>query len=97
MEHLSSRTRYEWLAQLNTEYRPKKAYRRTSIIGTIGQLLARREDISPCQCEEIKKHGHETANYDQVRRQTQWRRSTFFAKVRRRTIVMSTTPVLISG
>lgn len=37
MEHLSSRTRYEWLAQLNTEYSPKKAYRRTSIIGTIGE------------------------------------------------------------
>ncbi|KAI9752945.1 MAG: Pyruvate kinase [Lichina confinis] len=36
MEHLSSRTRYEWLAQLNTEYSPRKAYRRTSIIGTIG-------------------------------------------------------------
>ncbi|KAI9885448.1 MAG: hypothetical protein M1823_002754 [Watsoniomyces obsoletus] len=36
MEHLSSRTRFEWLAQLDTEYRPKKVYRRTAIIGTIG-------------------------------------------------------------
>ncbi|KAI9762771.1 MAG: Pyruvate kinase [Chaenotheca gracillima] len=36
MEHLSARTRFEWLSQLNTEYRPHKVYRRTSIIGTIG-------------------------------------------------------------
>ncbi|KAI9856082.1 MAG: Pyruvate kinase [Vezdaea acicularis] len=35
-DQLSSRTRHEWLANLNTEYRPAKNYRRTSIIGTIG-------------------------------------------------------------
>ncbi|KAH0536950.1 hypothetical protein FGG08_006215 [Glutinoglossum americanum] len=29
-------SRYEWLAQLNTEHRPARNYRRTSIIGTIG-------------------------------------------------------------
>jgi len=32
----STRTRYEWLAQLNTESRPDNNYRRTSIICTIG-------------------------------------------------------------
>ena len=51
-EHLSSRTRYEWLAQLNTEYRPQKEYRRTSIIGTIGRrawrhLVLHRPKIRP--------------------------------------------------
>ena len=96
MEHLSSRTRYEWLAQLNTEYRPKKAYRRTSIIGTIGQLLASSEDMSPHK-SEITNHEHETANYDQVRRRIQWRRSTFFVKVRLHTVITSTRLVLISG
>ncbi|KAF2863274.1 pyruvate kinase [Piedraia hortae CBS 480.64] len=30
------KTRVEWLANLNTEYQPKREYRRTSIIGTIG-------------------------------------------------------------
>lgn len=30
------RTRAEWLANLNTEYTPKKIFRRTSIICTIG-------------------------------------------------------------
>jgi len=30
------RTRVEWLSNLNTEYTPAKAYRRTSIICTIG-------------------------------------------------------------
>ena len=35
--HLSSgRTRIEWLSQLNTEYKPKRQFRRTSIICTIG-------------------------------------------------------------
>ena len=37
LEHLSSgRTRIEWLSSLNTEFQPKKHYRRTSIICTIG-------------------------------------------------------------
>ena len=40
MNLLSTRTRYEWLAQLDTEYRPKTVYRRTSIIGTIGMSEA---------------------------------------------------------
>jgi len=30
------RTRIEWLANLNTEYKPPTAFRRTSIICTIG-------------------------------------------------------------
>lgn len=30
------KTRVEWLANLNTEYKPPKAFRRTSIICTIG-------------------------------------------------------------
>ncbi|PNS21965.1 Pyruvate kinase isoform A [Sphaceloma murrayae] len=35
--HLNAgRTRIEWLSQLNTEYKPKKQFRRTSIICTIG-------------------------------------------------------------
>ncbi|KAI9816017.1 MAG: Pyruvate kinase [Pycnora praestabilis] len=36
LDHLSSRTRHEWLCQLNTESHPAKNHRRTSIIGTIG-------------------------------------------------------------
>ena len=36
LEHLKSRTKLEWTAGLNTDFQPKKVYRRTSIIGTIG-------------------------------------------------------------
>lgn len=36
MDHLSSSTKIEWLSQLNTEFKPTKNYRRTSIICTIG-------------------------------------------------------------
>ncbi|KAI5199780.1 pyruvate kinase [Aureobasidium subglaciale] len=37
--HLQAgRTRIEWLSQLNTEYAPKRQFRRSSIICTIGQL-----------------------------------------------------------
>ena len=36
LDHLGSRTRIEWVAQLNTEYVPSNNHRRTSIIGTIG-------------------------------------------------------------
>lgn len=32
----AGRTRVEWLSQLDTEYKPAKEYRRTSIICTIG-------------------------------------------------------------
>lgn len=36
--HLQAgRTRIEWLSQLNTEYAPKRQFRRSSIICTIGQ------------------------------------------------------------
>ena len=36
-EHEQSRNRIEWLASLDTESRPGKNYRRTSIICTIGE------------------------------------------------------------
>jgi pyruvate kinase len=36
LEHLSSGTKIEWLSGLNTEFKPTKNYRRTSIICTIG-------------------------------------------------------------
>lgn len=39
LDHLSSRTRLEWLSGLNTEFHPEKSFRRTSIICTIGKLL----------------------------------------------------------
>ena len=39
LAHLNTgRTRIEWLAQLRPGYKPAKAYRRTSIIGTIGEI-----------------------------------------------------------
>lgn len=39
LAHLNSgRTRMEWLSQLDTAYKPKKQFRRTSIICTIGTL-----------------------------------------------------------
>jgi len=37
LAHLSNRTKLEWSSSLNTEYTPKKNYRRTSIICTIGE------------------------------------------------------------
>jgi len=36
LEHLSSQTKIEWLSGLDTEFKPTKNYRRTSIICTIG-------------------------------------------------------------
>lgn len=56
LDHLSSRTRFEWLSGLNTEFRPAKNYRRTSIIGTIGasEMLARQRLLSgPPEAELI--------------------------------------------
>lgn len=35
-DHLSAGTRIEWLGQLDTEHKPSKNFRRTSIICTIG-------------------------------------------------------------
>jgi hypothetical protein len=35
--HLANRTKLEWTCNLNTEYTPKRNYRRTSIICTIGE------------------------------------------------------------
>ncbi|KAF2088716.1 pyruvate kinase [Saccharata proteae CBS 121410] len=47
LDHLSSgRTRIEWLSQLNTEYKPAKNYRRTSIICTIGPKTNSAEKIN---------------------------------------------------
>ncbi|KAI9894908.1 MAG: Pyruvate kinase [Vezdaea aestivalis] len=43
---LDSRTRFEWLSGLNTEYRPSRNYRRTSIIGTIGPKTNSVEQIN---------------------------------------------------
>jgi len=36
MEHLSAGSKVAWLSQLQTEFKPTKNYRRTSIICTIG-------------------------------------------------------------
>jgi pyruvate kinase len=36
MEHLSLNTKIQWLSELNTDFKPTKNYRRTSIICTIG-------------------------------------------------------------
>lgn len=39
LDHLSTgRTQIEWLSSLNTEFKPKTNYRRTSIICTIGTI-----------------------------------------------------------
>ena len=42
LDHLNNRTKMEWHSSLNIDYAPTKNYRRTSIIGTIGTLLAGR-------------------------------------------------------
>ncbi|KAF2148748.1 pyruvate kinase [Myriangium duriaei CBS 260.36] len=45
--HLNSgRTRIEWLSNLNTEYKPKREFRRTSIICTIGPKTNSAEKIN---------------------------------------------------
>lgn len=36
LDHLNRRTKLEWTCSLNIDYHPKKVYRRTSIICTIG-------------------------------------------------------------
>ena len=41
MDHEASRNRIEWLANLDTESRPGRNYRRTSIICTIGRFTPR--------------------------------------------------------
>ncbi|MCJ1414717.1 Pyruvate kinase [Xylographa parallela] len=46
LDHLTTRTRIEWLSGLNTEYHPAKNYRRTSIIGTIGPKTNSVESIN---------------------------------------------------
>ena len=37
LDHLSNRMKLEWHSKLNTEMVPAKNFRRTSIIGTIGE------------------------------------------------------------
>jgi pyruvate kinase len=37
LDHLANRTKLEWTCNLNTEFQPKRNYRRTSIICTIGE------------------------------------------------------------
>ncbi|KAI9706507.1 MAG: Pyruvate kinase [Candelina mexicana] len=51
-DQLGSRTRYEWLSQLNTEHHPETVYRRTSIIGTIGPKTNSVEKING-----LRQHG----------------------------------------
>ncbi|KAK4697446.1 pyruvate kinase, partial [Lecanoromycetidae sp. Uapishka_2] len=47
LDHLDTgRTQIEWLSNLNTEYRPKTNYRRTSIICTIGPKTNSAEKIN---------------------------------------------------
>ncbi|KAK5018307.1 Pyruvate kinase [Cryomyces antarcticus] len=47
LDHLSyGKTRIEWVSQLNTEYKPAKNFRRTSIIGTIGPKTNSAEKIN---------------------------------------------------
>ena len=43
-------TRAEWLANLNTEYKPPRAFRRTSIICTIGMSKSEPERPTDAQC-----------------------------------------------
>lgn len=40
LEHLANQTKLEWTASLNVDFQPEKNYRRTSIIGTIGNEAA---------------------------------------------------------
>jgi hypothetical protein len=42
------KTRAEWLSNLNTEYKPPRAFRRTSIICTIGMFM---ESLRPKQTD----------------------------------------------
>ena len=46
VDHEASRNRIEWLASLNTESKPGKNYRRTSIICTIGPKTNSAEKIN---------------------------------------------------
>jgi pyruvate kinase len=46
LEHLSSQTKIEWLSGLDTEFKPTKNYRRTSIICTIGPKTNSVESIN---------------------------------------------------
>ena len=52
LDHLNAgRTRLEWLAQLKTDFRPARNYRRTSIICTIGELTPSKASVGvyfPC-------------------------------------------------
>ena len=46
LDHLNAgRTRLEWLAQLKTDFRPARNYRRTSIICTIGELTLSEKSV----------------------------------------------------
>jgi hypothetical protein len=83
LDHLSSRTRFEWLSGLNTEFRPAKNYRRTSIIGTIG--ASERWRNTACVVELLQRNISESERLirfsGQVRRRTPLRRSTSSEKV----------------
>ncbi|MCJ1302626.1 Pyruvate kinase [Hypocenomyce scalaris] len=75
LDHLANRTRLEWLSGLNTEFRPAKNFRRTSIIGTIGpktnsvekiNLLRSGTGIQYGELESIA-HTHNLAGLNVVR------------------------------
>lgn len=46
LDHLNNRTKMEWHSSLNIDYAPKRNYRRTSIIGTIGPKTNSAEKIT---------------------------------------------------
>ena len=71
LEHLSNRTKLEWTSRLNTEYQPKRNYRRTSIICTIGAPAFIRTSTTRLTMLVL-----------QDQRQTLQRRLPCFAKVR---------------
>jgi pyruvate kinase len=65
--HLQAgRTRIEWLSQLNTEYAPKRQFRRSSIICTIGKkmlLLCNSKDgaLTRYRSQDQLSRGHQHA------------------------------------
>ncbi|KAF2402735.1 pyruvate kinase [Trichodelitschia bisporula] len=72
LAHLNAgRTRTEWLSQLNTEYRPPRNFRRTSIICTIGPKTNSVERINALRTAGLNvvrmnfSHGSYEAQYHQ--------------------------------
>jgi pyruvate kinase len=64
--HLQAgRTRIEWLSQLNTEYAPKRQFRRSSIICTIGKKKlhcnSKECALTRCRSQDQLPRGHQHA------------------------------------